>query len=245
MATFVLVQGAWVGGWYWKRMAPLLLAAGHEVFAPTLTGLGERAHLASPDVGLETHIQDVLGVLTYEDLSNVILVGHSYGGMVITGVAERAPDRLAHLVYFDAFVPTDGQALFDLISPDLAAMFREEAKSQGDGWRIPAPPVESPIFGLPDPADQTWAGPRLAAQPLRTFEEPVQVADPAAAALPRTYIYCASKMPPDPFAPFAAQLKAAMGWRFRELATGHCAQITMPRELAGLLLEVVDGGDNV
>src|SRR5713101_4428932 len=111
MATFVLVQGGWVGGWYWKRVTPLLSAAGHEVFAPTLTGLGERAHLAAPDIGLETHIQDVLGVLTYEDLSNVVLVGHSYGGMVITGVAERAPERLAHLVYFDAFVPTDGQAL--------------------------------------------------------------------------------------------------------------------------------------
>ena len=134
MATFVLVHGAWAGGWYWKRVRPLLTAAGHDVFTPTLTGLGERAHLATPDIGLETHIRDVLGVLTYEDLSDVVLVGHSCGGIVITGVAERAPGRLAHLVYLDAYVPADGQSFLDLlVSPERAAMFREQARTEGDG----------------------------------------------------------------------------------------------------------------
>lgn len=239
MATFLLVQGAWVGGWYWKRVTPLLRAAGHDVFAPTLTGLGERAHLAGPDVGLETHIEDVLGVLTYEDLSNVVLVGHSYGGMVITGVAERAAERLAHLVYFDAFVPADGQSL-DSMFPELVAGFRERARSEGKGWRIPPPPAASPIFGLPDPADQEWAGPKLVAQPLRAFEQPVRAADPAASALPRTYIHCTGKTDSDAFAPFAARLKVAPEWHFRDIATGHCAQITMPRELAELLLEAAE-----
>src|SRR3712207_1095869 len=109
MATYVLVHGAWHGGWCWKRVMPLLRAAGHDVFAPTLTGLGERSHLAGPDVGLETHVQDVLGVLAYEDLEGVILVGHSLAGSVITPVAERAPGRVAQLVYLDAAVPSDGE----------------------------------------------------------------------------------------------------------------------------------------
>jgi pimeloyl-ACP methyl ester carboxylesterase len=237
MATFVLVQGAWVGSWYWKKLTPLLRAAGHDVFTPSLTGLGERAHLAVPAVGLETHIEDVLGVLTYEDLSRVILVGHSYGGMVITGVAERAPERPAHLVYFDAFVPANGQALLDLVPAELAAMFREQAQAHGDGWRIPAPPATSPILGLDDPADQAWVGPKLAAQPLRAFEDSVQVGNPAAAAVPRTYIHCTSKAREDPFAPFAARLQGAAGWTTRELATGHCANITMPEQLAELLTQ--------
>ena len=107
MATFVLVHGGWAGGWQWREVASLLRAAGHDVFTPTLTGLGERVHLASPDVGLDTHIQDILMVLEYEELRDVILVGYSYSGMVITGVAERAPERLAHLVYLDAYVPRE------------------------------------------------------------------------------------------------------------------------------------------
>ena len=118
MATFVLVHGGWAGGWQWREIASLLRAAGHDVFTPTLTGLGERVHLASPDVGLDTHIQDILMVLEYEDLHDVILVGYSYSGMVITGVAERAPERLAHLVYLDAYVPRDGQSLLDMLGPE-------------------------------------------------------------------------------------------------------------------------------
>lgn len=108
MTTFVLVHGAWLGGWAWKHVTPRLRMAGHEVFAPTLTGLGERVHLAHPGVGLETHIQDVVNVLVFEDLQQVTLVGHSYGGIVITSVADRTPERLAQLVYLDAFVPEDG-----------------------------------------------------------------------------------------------------------------------------------------
>ena len=140
MAMFLLIHGAWHGGWCWKKVTPLLRAAGHEVCTPTLTGLGERAHLLSAEVTLDTHVQDVVGVLEYEDLRDVVLVGHSYGGMVITGVVDRAADRLAHLVYLDAFVPQDGQALADLVDSTLYTTLEEQARAEGEGWRVPALP---------------------------------------------------------------------------------------------------------
>jgi pimeloyl-ACP methyl ester carboxylesterase len=189
MATFVLVHGAWHGGWCWKKVTPLLRAAGHEVFTPTLTGLGERAHLLTPAVGLETHIEDVLGVLYYEDLRQVVLVGHSYGGMVITGVAGRAADRVAHLVYLDAFVPWEGQSLLDLMGVTQAAIVRERTEREGDGWGVPPLPLE--LFGVTEAADHAWAGPRIGMQPLKTFEQPLPQTG-AAAALPRTYMHCAA-----------------------------------------------------
>ena len=135
MAIIVLAHGAWSAAWVWKKMRPLMTAAGHEFFAPTYTGLGERAHLASPDNDLETHIQDVLGVLTFEDLRNVVLLGHSYGGMVATGVADRAPERLAQLIYLDAFVPDDGEALAGFW-PEAERRRRLDGVKAGDGWRV-------------------------------------------------------------------------------------------------------------
>ena len=129
MATYVLVHGAWHGGWCWQRVTPLLRAAGHEVLTPTLTGLGERSHLANSAIDLNTHIQDVVNVLEYEDLRKVILVGHSYGGMVITGVSERVPERLTHLVYLDAFVPRDGQSLLGFVGEPLRTAIQEQAQA--------------------------------------------------------------------------------------------------------------------
>src|SRR3954454_14928765 len=137
MATFVLIAGAWQGGWCWQRVSPRLRAAGHEVYTPTLTGLGERVHLVRPDVTLETHVTDILNVLRFEDLGDVTLVGHSYGGMVITGVADRAPDRVSRLVYLDALVPNDGESLHDLNSPARRAEHIEGARASGAGWLIP------------------------------------------------------------------------------------------------------------
>lgn len=137
MATFVIVHGAWSGGHAWRKVRPLLRAAGHEVFTPALTGLGERAHLANPDVDLDTHLGDVVGVLEYEDLHQVVLVGHSYGGVVITGVADRLASRLAELVYLDAEVPEDGQSEYDLLPPDERATYEEMARASEGGWRIP------------------------------------------------------------------------------------------------------------
>lgn len=235
MATFVIVHGAWGGAWSWKKIRTLLRAAGHEVYTPTLTGLGERAHLANPEIDLETHIQDVLGVLEYEDLRDVVLVGHSYGGMVITGVADRSAERLACLVYLDAFVPNEGQSLLDLVGPEARARFEEQARTQGEGWRIPPNPL------APDTpeADAAWIAPRRLPHPLRTFVQPVRLTSPAAAALPRTYVYCTFKPGGDAFAQFAARARAEQGWRYYELATGHNLQYTATRELVDLLLEHV------
>src|SRR3954453_12966284 len=141
MATFVVAHGAWSAGWAWKKMRPLMRAAGHDFWTPTYTGLGERAHLANPDISLETHIQDIMAVLEAEDLKDVYLIGHSYGGMVATGVAERARARMKHLIYLDAFAPKDGQSVFGLQQPEALARMQNGAATSGDGWLIPTGPM--------------------------------------------------------------------------------------------------------
>ena len=219
MATYVTVHGAWP----WRPVARHLQAAGHEVFTVTLTGSGERSHLASPEVDLATHIEDVVNVLRYEDLHDVILVGHSYGGMVITGVAERALERLARLIYLDAFVPRDGESLADLLPPDVVAALEQRARTIGDGWRIPHDP--------PDADRRTDFA-------LAAMRQPLTVRNPRAAQLPRAYVACAESRDVPLFAHFttAAARAQAEGWDFRELPTGHMPMLTMPHELADLLL---------
>src|SRR3982074_3525154 len=164
--TFLVCHGAWSAGWAWKKMHPLMAARGHRLVTPTYTGLGEREHLATPSVDVETHIQDILNVIKYEDLRDIVLIGHSYGGMVATGVADRARDRIAQLIYLDAFVPKDGQSLLDLNEPARPRM-QELAKS-GDGWRLPPNPTP------PDasPADVEWLTERRVFQPIKCFEMP-------------------------------------------------------------------------
>lgn len=250
MATFVLVHGAWHGGWCWRRVTPLLGAAGHAVFTPTLTGLGERSHLGGPGVNLSTHIQDVVNLLFYEGLERVTLVGHSYAGMVITGVAERVPERLVQLVYLDAFVPADGQAMVDISAPEpeQRAALAARVRTEGDGWslptRVPGPwePFVREHWCITDAADLRWVLPRLTPHPCATLTEPVRRVNPAAAALPWTYIRC--KLRPNP--PFDAVAAAARqpgsGWRYRELAAGHDAMVTAPEELTNLLLALAHIG---
>jgi pimeloyl-ACP methyl ester carboxylesterase len=234
MATYVLVHGAWHGGWCWQRVASLLRRAGHDVFTPTLTGLGERSHLASPEVDLNTHVKDILGVLEYEDLRDVILVGHSYGGMVITGVADKAGDRLAHIVYLDAFVPQDGQSVFSLLPPEAVSQFRQLAKDKGEGWRLLPLPMER--LGVTREADVHWVTSKLVLHPVKTFEQPLRLTNPAAAPSRRTYIFCTAPRIGG-FEQFAKKVRADPGWRFHEFATGHDAMVTEPRKLADLLLE--------
>ena len=237
MATFVIVHGAWSGAHAWRKVRPLLRAAGHEVFTPALTGLGERAHLARPDTDLETHIRDVAGVLEYEDLREVLLVGHSYGGVVITGAADRVPERVAQLVYLDAEVPADGQSEYDLLPPAERATYEELTRTKGDGWRIP-PPVPDPVPKEIDP-DLRWALSRMVPQPVETFAQPVRLTSAAAAALARTYILCTQGKEGQPLPGFVERVRSEPGWRYRELAAGHGAHVTAPRELARLLLELV------
>lgn len=249
MSTFVLVHGAGAGGWIWKKVVPLLRAAGHEVYTPTLTGCGERAHLNRADLGLDTHIQDVVGLLDCEELTGVILVGHSYGGNVITGAAERAHERLGELVYLDANVPRDGESLVDLMGQDPQT-FRERAALRGRRWRqqnpaFPAlPAAEAPVTpevlaplvtgGLLAEADRDWLVRRFVPHPAQTYLDSVRLRHPAALALPRTYIYCT--LTGGPFATFAARAKVEPGWRYRELVSGHDAQVMVPRALVDLLL---------
>jgi len=234
MATFVVVHGAWSAGWAWKKMRPALRALGHELFTPTHTGLGERAHQSAPEVDLERHIADVRGVLEFEDLRDIVLVGHSYGGMVATGVADRLAERIAHLVYLDAFVPRDGQSCFDLIG----AAGRQRAldamrAADPAAWRLPPNPLP------PDTSaeDVAWANPKRMPQPVRTFEQPLALAG-AVERLPRTYVYCTRPGPGDVFRQFAERTRAAPGWRYRELDSSHNPHITMPGTLARLLDEV-------
>jgi pimeloyl-ACP methyl ester carboxylesterase len=242
MATYVLVHGLWHGGWCWRRVAPLLREAGHEVFTPTLTGLGERAHLSNPEIDLDTHTRDVLGVLRYEDLDHVILVGNSYAGMVITAVIDQAAERIAHLVYLDAFIPQDGQSMADFVGPAFLSAFREQVRTAGEGWRLPALPLEAygitdEAYGITDEDDRRWMRPKLVDQPFKTVLQSVRMTHPSAADLPRTFIYC-NQPAIGPFDQFAERARTDEGWCYRELAAGHFPMITAPRKTADLLLEL-------
>ncbi|MEU2222136.1 alpha/beta fold hydrolase [Streptomyces sp. NPDC018347] len=185
MATFLLVHGAWHNGRSWDRVVPLLEAAGHRVLAPSLSGYGDKAHLLSPEIGLGTHIDDVVGLIEDEHLHDVVLVGHSYAGMVISGVANRVPKRIAHLVFLDAMVPEDGETAVDVLPVtkqliDLAV----------DGWRVPPMPESPPplgLFGVTDPDDLAWLRSMLSDQPVRCLREPVLLDEPAARTIPHTH----------------------------------------------------------
>ena len=237
MATFLLAHGAWSAGWSWKKMRPLLGHLGHELFTPTYTGVGERGHLGGPEIGLETHIDDMLAVLKFEDLRDVYLIGHSYGGMVATAVADRVPHLLAHLIYLDAFVPRHGQSLFDLHPAEIRDRMREAARKEGDGWRVPPNPLP------PDTShkDVAWIMPRRLSQPLKTFEEPVSLSG-GGAKLPRTYIYCTRPAPGDIFRSFAQQARSEPGWQYFEIDASHSPHITAPKVLADLLNNISSGG---
>jgi pimeloyl-ACP methyl ester carboxylesterase len=224
MATYLICHGAWSGGWSWKKMRRLLSAAGHEVVTPTYTGLGERAHLAHAMVDLETHIQDVLSVVEYEDLGDFILVGHSYGGMVVTGVADRVPARVRHLVYLDAFVPSDGQSLASLAGEGHPA-------ARVENWLIPPHPPS------PDtaPEDVAWVTPRRRHQPARCFSQALRLTG-ATPSFPRTYIHCRKKVGNDVFRQFADRFRADPAWRFHAMDASHSPNITEPDALSALLL---------
>ena len=235
--TFVLVHGAWHGGWCWVRVAERLQAAGHRVFTPTLTGLGDRAHLLSPDVGLDTFIEDVVGTLETGGLTDTILVGHSFGGVPITGAADRMPDRIAQLVYLDAMLPQDGRSVFDLVAPELAAERRRQAQATSGVLALPPPPASA--FGVKAPADVEWLERRLRPQPLRGYEDRLRLRHPFGNGLTITYIAC-TEPPYALLLPIHEYARRQPGWRYLELATGHDAMVTAPAELAEILIEIAD-----
>lgn len=227
MATYLLLHGMTAGGYWMRKIATRVRTAGHEVFTPTYTGLGERSHLLSRAIDLETHILDVLQVLKYEDLSEVILVGKSYSGMVITGVADRAPERLRHLVYLDAAVPEDGQSLVDLFDAQTAAGLAEVVKTRGEGWFVPANPAIDP---------------RLTAHPWKTLIDPIRLmGNPAAERIPRTYIHCTAKASDAGVTTMTqrgATTARRKGWGYNEIETDHEPEQNRPDELAAILVEL-------
>ena len=240
MATVVLVHGAWLGAHAWRWVRPLLRAAGHDVVTPCLTGLGERAHLATPATDLDTHITDVAAVLSCEDLHDVVLVGHSYGGMVITGVADRCPERIGHLVYLDAFVPREGESMLDLVPAGHRAAYEEAARTRGDGWRVP-PPLPDPLPpGLP-PGEE-WSVARMVPQPLATMTQPLHL-EHEPPDLARTYLLCTEDKETEP--PSVARVRSDPAWRLVELTAGHTAHVAAPEPLARALNEVVAGHTRV
>jgi pimeloyl-ACP methyl ester carboxylesterase len=234
LSPIVLVHGGWHGGWCWQRVSPLLREAGHLVLTPTLTGLADRAHVLTRETGLDTHIADIVSLLDYEDLTDVVLVGHSYAGMVITGVTAAVPERIGRLVYLDAFVPEAGKSLLDLLPPERAAFYTEAAEQNGDGWRVPPPPVAA--LGVDEPADVTRLGSKLTDQPLLSFTQPLPHASGEHPAILRTYIHCTEGPIVSLFAPFANAASKDPTWAYHELANGHDAMITEPDGLAALLL---------
>jgi pimeloyl-ACP methyl ester carboxylesterase len=229
MATFVLVHGGWAGSVVWRQLAPGLRKTGHEVYAPSLTGIGARKHLLSREIDLDTHIQDVIGVIDEEDLSDIVLVGHSYGGMVISGVADRAPEKVASLVYLDAFVPDDGQSILNISPPD-----RRLTAVPGEDWLIA--PIPSAGFGLKRPEVIALWERKSGPQPLATLIQPVQLRGGIGRIKKKLYILATD---PARFTQFYDKLKNDPGWTMHTLPCSHFIQLEMPDELTAILLKAI------
>jgi pimeloyl-ACP methyl ester carboxylesterase len=228
-SPIVLVHGAWYGGWCWRKLTPLLAQAGHTVYAPTLTGLGERAHLGSARTGVRDHVQDVVALLDMEDLREVTLVGHSYAGMLIGAVAARSRERVRQLIYLDAFVPEAGKRVVDYLLPFDRRQAIVQA-GEANGFIAPIPPQ---ALGVTDAVDVAWITPRTMRQPYASFSEPATDVPPAD--VPRAYVAC-TQPASGSFGQFAQRLRNDKTWRYTELATGHNAMVTAPQALASVLL---------
>ncbi|TAL91179.1 MAG: alpha/beta fold hydrolase [Candidimonas sp.] len=233
--TFVLVHGAWHGGWCWAPVAQVLRAFGHQVYTPTLTGLGERSHLLGANITINTFVRDVENVLVWENLHEVILVGHSFGGLAITGVADRVPQRLQQLVYLDAFILGGGVSTFDTLPSATVAKMREAAHEFGQGLALPAPKPKG--FGLSEDAHIDFVAKRLTPQPLATYETALQLNHPIGNRLPCAYWHCTAPS----YAPLEGSrqwAKAQADWVWTELATGHDAMVSAPELVVKHLLEL-------
>ena len=232
--TYVLLHGAWHGGWCWKRVAPVLRAAGHEVYTPTQTGLGERSHLLTPDVNLETFAQDLINVLVWEDLRDVILVGHSFAGNAITAAADRVPDRIGHLVYLDALIPQSGKSIFSLLPPDVVQGRRDLAQKTSGGLTIPVPSADK--LGVFDADDADWLMRQCTPHPMATYEDALTFKNPPGNGLPTTYIAVTPHYAPTTSSRDYA--KTRTDWTYLEIEAGHDAMVTSPESLNRVLLNI-------
>lgn len=231
MSTFVLVHGAWHGGWCWKRVRRILQSQGHEVFTPTLTGVADKSHLNAPSVDLGTHIADVVNLIRWEELSDIVLCGHSYGGMVVTGVADALPDRIRALVYLDAFVPEDGENLAQHVPPEQWEGLLEGTKAVGEGWKMP--PIPAEVFNV-NAADLAWVESQCTMQSIATFEQRISLTGAVGDIADITYIRASGFDEGSPFPPFLAKAREN-GWRTHEVDCGHDVMVDLPDELAELL----------
>ncbi|MGB2955609.1 MAG: alpha/beta fold hydrolase [Anaerolineales bacterium] len=228
MATYLFCVGGHTGGWWVREIGieSQLREAGHEVFRPTYTGVGERIHLSNPNIDLNTHIQDILMVLEYEELEDVILVGHSYGGMIAAGVAEKCPERIAHMVTLDGIIPNDGQSVADIIGAQVMEFLKGNAKAHGEGWQV-----------IPD-----WPGvkPRHTGHPLATMQTKIDISNPKAAEIPKTYIFCTEGKEELPIIQYTIdqvpRVKSDPNWEYYEIQTDH--ELTETDELVGILLDI-------
>jgi pimeloyl-ACP methyl ester carboxylesterase len=232
--TYLLIHGAWHGGWCWQRVAPRLRAAGHRVLAPSLPGLAERAYLLSATTGLETHIADTVELIIGQDLHDVVLVGHSYGGLVISGVADRVGARLSHLAFLDAVIVSNGEAWNATHSPDRVAAWAKLAAASGG---VSLPPIDAGAFGIGNAADRAWVNRQLTPHPYRTYIEPLRLTHPLGNGVRKTHIACRG---PGALSTAARRVRidATSGWQIRALNAAHDAMITAPAALADLLLSI-------
>jgi pimeloyl-ACP methyl ester carboxylesterase len=237
--TFVLVHGAWHGGWCWRRVADILGASGYRVFAPSLTGLGDRAHLFSEDISLETHVRDIVSLVEAEELNDFVLVGHSYAGLVISGVADILRDRVSHYVYLDGTVPDDmspgvSTGWSDTNSQDLREARLKSVREQGNGVALPPPPPNA--FAVAEPSDAAWVQRRLRPMPLQTYLGKISFKNHGSAGLRRTYIAAIKPL----YLPLVAtheRIKADKSWSYITIETGHDMMVMAPSELAALLMQ--------
>jgi pimeloyl-ACP methyl ester carboxylesterase len=248
MATYVLAGGAWLGGWAWRPVTDQLRARGHDVHPVTLTGLGDRSHLATPETDLDTYLDDVVNLVEFEDLHDIVLVGHSYAGHVVTGVADRVPERIAQLVYLDAGPSPDGAAFVDLQLPSARELIERLVDQGGDGWRIPLPAWEelegvmgASLEGL-GPDERSRMRGRAVAQPVRTWTQPLTLENPARDQLPKALVSCSIPLAQvrEMIAaghPWFAEL-AGPQWSLLELPTGHWPMFSVSGPLAALLHEL-------
>lgn len=229
--TFVLVHGVWHGGWCWSRVADILRARGHRVGTPTQTGLGERAHLMSPDITIGTFVEDITAHLAFEDLHDVVLVGHSFGGIPVTGVADVMPERIRKLIYLDAIMLQSGETWFDLLPAEMARDRLDLAEKTSGGLSLPPAAPES--FGVTRPGDIAFLKERLTPHPFRTFTTALSLGYPVGNGLPAAYVSCTE--PAYPPAAVALERAKALGWPIAHIATGHDAMVSEPQALADLL----------
>lgn len=234
MTTFVLLHGAFHGGWCWSRVTPLLRAAGHDVFTPTQTGLGERAHLLHHGITLTTFADDLIGVLEAEELTDAVLVGHSFGGAAISGAAERVPERIRHLIYLDSALPRDGISPMASASPEQAAVRRRHAAETGG---LSVQPPDPSVFGVPDGPDADWLRRRMTPHPYGAMNTALTLRNPLGNGRPATYVVCTQPIY-EPLAWARAVAREQPGWAWREIAVGHDCMVTAPRLTADLLMEI-------